>query len=212
MTLPQILHQVWLGGPMPERLRRYTRTWLRHHPCWDYRLWRERDIEPLLRNRAAYDAASSWSEKSDVARYEILLRYGGIYADTDFECLRSLDELLNGVNAFAGTPDGCHVASNILGAVPGHPFLAACVEYLPARTARLRGASPAHRTGPGLTTDIYHRLRRPGAPPPLTVFPRTCFHPYHYSEPHRRRERFPDAYAVHHWEGSWVRSWAPGSG
>ncbi|MDQ2911487.1 MAG: hypothetical protein M3R26_00365 [Actinomycetota bacterium] len=40
--------------------------------------------------------------------------------------------------------------------------------------------------------------------PEVTLFPRELFYPYGWEEPHRRHERFDDAYAVHHWAMSWA--------
>jgi mannosyltransferase OCH1-like enzyme len=44
--------------------------------------------------QAAFDRASNFGEKSDIWRYEILFRLGGVYVDTDFECVRPFDSLL----------------------------------------------------------------------------------------------------------------------
>ncbi len=40
------------------------------------------------------------AQKADVARYEIVLKYGGIYMDIDFEPLKNIEPLLHGVDAF----------------------------------------------------------------------------------------------------------------
>ncbi|RLV10189.1 hypothetical protein CTZ27_02875 [Streptomyces griseocarneus] len=207
MPIPRILHQVWLGGPMPEQLRAHTRTWPRHHPSWEYRLWRDRDVESFLVNRDAYDAARTWAERSDIARLEIMLRCGGVYADTDVECLRPLDELLAGVEAFVSTADfGAAIENAVLGTVPGHPYFAACVEQLPVRTADPRVQDPCFKTGPSMMSDVFRHLRELTGRPPLTVFPKELFYPYNYAEPHRRTEHFPDAYTAHHWALSWVEA------
>jgi inositol phosphorylceramide mannosyltransferase catalytic subunit len=39
--------------------------------------------------------------QSDIARYEILLQVGGVYIDTDFECLRNVEPLIDGIECFA---------------------------------------------------------------------------------------------------------------
>ena len=39
--------------------------------------------------------ANAWSFVSDVARLDIVYKHGGIYLDTDIECVGKLDLLLN---------------------------------------------------------------------------------------------------------------------
>ena len=40
-----------------------------------------------MKNKLAFSQASNWGMKSDILRYEILMKYGGVYVDTDYECL-----------------------------------------------------------------------------------------------------------------------------
>ncbi|MFB7476898.1 glycosyltransferase [Kitasatospora sp. NPDC056184] len=208
MLIPRIFHQVWLGGPMPERFRAYSRGWQERHPDWEYRLWTEEELDPsrsgFLTHGDAFLELESWSEKSDVARFEILLRCGGIYIDTDFECLRPLDGLLADQEAFAASEDGVHISTGIMGAVPGHPFMAACVQELPLRMKEFADANAALKTGPGLATAVFERQSEQAGRPPVTVFSSDLFYPYHFTEPHRAGEEFPGAYAVHHWAASWM--------
>ncbi|OON81413.1 glycosyltransferase family 32 protein [Streptomyces tsukubensis] len=210
MTLPRIFHQVWLGGPMPERFQAYSRTWRHHHPDWEYRLWTEDDLDPsrsdFLTNGDAYLSLNTWSEKSDVARYEILLRHGGIYIDTDFECLRPLDGLLQDVEAFSATESDARVSvsTGIMGTSAGHPLFAACVQELPARITEFAETNAAWKTGPGLFTNEYAKLLKQTNAPPIQVFPKELFYPKSFSERHQEASTYPDAYAVHHYAASWM--------
>src|SRR3954452_9252859 len=89
LLIPRIIHRVWLGdGAMPPEYEAFGETWAQHHPGWEMRLWRSSDLPPL-RNQDLFDRATSFAQQSDIARYELLLRHGGVYVDTDFECLRS---------------------------------------------------------------------------------------------------------------------------
>lgn len=54
------------------------------------------------------------------------------------------------------------------------------------------------QAGPGFLTRIAMQT------PNVTLFPPSVFYPYHWRETHRRLESFPQAYAVHHWQGTWV--------
>jgi hypothetical protein len=201
LLIPRTFHRIWLGGAMPAEYERYGATWLAHHPDWEMVTWTE-DTLPPLRNQAAFDAATSLAQKADIARYELLLRFGGVYVDTDFECLRNIEPLLAGLEAFSAREDDEFVAIGIMGAVAGHPVFAAAVEQIPGRIAAMPHSGPNEQTGPHLLTELV-RAHGDGTTK-LTVFGPREFYPYSYDEPHRRGEAFPEAYAVHHWAHSWA--------
>ena len=146
--------------------------------------------------------ASSPVELADVARFHILARHGGVYVDTDFECLRPLDPLLKGVEAFAAFQQPGEVNTALLGATAGHPAFRRAAELVTETFGRAR--LPA-ATGPPFFTHLMWDF------PEVTLFPPELFYPYLWSEPERQDERFPEAYAVHHWAMSW-REAAPTGG
>ena len=199
LRIPKIIHRVWLGdAPMPEAFARFGETWQANHPDWEMRLWRESDL-PELRNQALFDAADTFAGKADIVRYELLLRYGGIYVDTDFECLRPFEALLDGLDGFIGTENGEVLTNALIGTVPGHPFLEAAIEALPASITA--GGPPNETSGPAFLSRLVQA--QPDLLEGWTVFPPDHFYPYLYNESHRSGEEFPHSYAVHHWEGSW---------
>lgn len=196
--IPRVFHSVWVGPPMPEHLAAYLKTWTALHPGWKHRLWGEDDLD-WLTNQELFDHAEAHTTsvgqfRSDVARYEILHRHGGIYVDCDFEALAPIDDLLFDVDCFAAwETDDVWVNNAILGAVPGHPFLADLIAGLPASVRRHRGKRPNISTGPQYLTPIARRHQ-------IRLFPSAQFFPYRWDELHRGGEHFPNAFAVHHWE------------
>src|SRR4051812_9789011 len=101
--MPRIFHHVWPGSDvMPAQTERLMETWRYHHPSWELRLWRPDDLR-WLANRALFDRAPSYAQKADIARYEVVRAFGGVYLDTDMECLQPIDELLtDDLTFFAG--------------------------------------------------------------------------------------------------------------
>src|SRR3712207_1506593 len=100
MAIPLTFHQLWLGpDPMPAEFQEFRTTWQRLHPGWEHKLWTDATLPPL-ENQRAFDLARSAAARSNIARYEIVRRFGGVYIDTDFECKRSLEALLQGVDCF----------------------------------------------------------------------------------------------------------------
>ena len=195
--IPRIVHRTWLGwtGPMPDQLVAYGESWSRHHPDWEMRLWTAADLPDLVPDELV-QRCRSHAECSDLMRFELLRRHGGVYLDTDFECLRPLDPLLQGVEAFAAWETDHRVGTAILGCVPGHPAFERA-----ARESRVTvglGDNSAESTGPGFWTTILIDH------PEVCIFPIKTFYPYGWDEPQRRDEAFRESYAVHHWDGSWL--------
>ena len=125
--IPKIIHQIWVG-PHP-RPKAWMDTWRAMHPDWLYVLW---DNDALMlkgywQNEALLHNSTNWHGIADVMRYEILYRFGGIYIDSDSECVRPLDEALLENEAFC-----CYdnerarpglLANGFLGAVPHHKLM-----------------------------------------------------------------------------------------
>jgi inositol phosphorylceramide mannosyltransferase catalytic subunit len=199
--IPPIFHRVWLGGSEPARQWAWEASWRRLHPRWQMVTWTDETLPPL-RNQRLFDAAASPAQKSDIARYELLHRFGGVYLDTDMEALQPLDELLDGVGFFCASEDDIWLSVGILGCPPGDPVAGALVEALAPWVAARPDAAVNVQTGPYFFTRTVNRLRNDTDRPSLTVFGPGLFYPYHFSEPERAGGPFPGAYAVHHWSHS----------
>lgn len=202
-AIPRVFHHIWLGSDeVPEEIEGFRKTWRVHHPEWDLRLWRESELD-WLRNQALFDRAGSYAQKADIARYEIIHRFGGVYLDADMESLRPIDTLLDGLDFFAAYESNGHVCNSIFGAAAGSPPLSEVIRQLPASCVLHRRGSIATQTGPGLLTRCLHGGGWEARGTRIRLFPPPFFYPYHWSEPWRRDDRFPTAYAVHHWSDSW---------
>ena len=132
--IPKIIHQIWLGPKRPPGFfLKFREGWQQRHPDWEYRLWTDADLATFdFEMRDLFDASENYGEKSDILRCELLLKYGGVYVDTDFECLKPIDELLYKYDFFAGIepPHEIIESSRVLlvsnaigGSAPDHPIL-----------------------------------------------------------------------------------------
>lgn len=191
--IPKVFHRIWLGGkPLPREFERYGRTWLDHHPGWHMQTWTEWELPPS-RYPELIKACPHPARAANILRYELIAREGGIYLDTDFECLRPISSLISGLDAFTAYQlDQPVVEGSInnafFGAVPGHPFLLDLIDELPRRDLL--------KLGPHTFTDVVHRH------PEVHVFPRKLFYPYLWTEP-RPAVMPAESYAVHHWSMTW---------
>lgn len=168
------------------------------HPFWDLRTYRD-PLDPAEWPRTSKHWAdcANGAQLAGLIRLEALIRHGGIYIDSDFECYRPFDPLV-GVKAFAGWEDPNTVPDAVLGAEENHPAIKACL-----RQAIHQLRNGAWESGPGVTTRIL-----PGREDVLLLPPGSLY-PYHYTERERRHEDHqaanPWAFGAHHWAGSWLR-------
>lgn len=209
-VIPQLFHQIWVGGPMPRLHAEWAEAWQEMHPGWEYVLWDEDlvttgngPLSSLIRRAPTIAPRHQGQFVADLSRLEILHSYGGVYLDTDMEPVRPLDELLDGVEAFAAweeEPGGRSghgwINTAVMGCTPGHPWIKELVEGLPSHVERWHRKGvrrPNKLSGPRYITPLTrHRAD-------VTVFPKSHFYPYLYTELDRLTEEFPASYAVHHW-------------
>lgn len=201
IMIPKIFHQIWLGlDPLPKEFEEYGKTWAKHHPGWTMKLWTEENLPKDLELADYISKSKSYSNQSNLIRYELLFRYGGVYVDTDFECFKSIEPLLDDLTVFSGyqieNPDGVGAVNPaLIGSVSGHPFIRSVIDAVP----RWFGPNVLPCVlGPQLFTVEAKKSKV------IKIFPKEMFYPYRWDEPHRRHEKFPDAYAVHYWSSNWI--------
>lgn len=159
------LHFIWAGPPMPERFRDNLCAWRDLHPDWDLTLWGDDDLR-WLKNRDLYDAAGDyvpdhaiWQMRSDIARYEILEKYGGFYADVDTHPFRNIEPAIEGASLWAVRESRNWFGNTYLYSDFGHRVMAKIIEDIPRRVATTKPGHPSRLTGPVYITPILRRYR-----------------------------------------------------
>jgi len=211
--IPKIIHQIWIGSPLPDAFKRFQQSWIKHHPDWQYILWTDKEIDKFnLENRNLYEATVNYGAKSDIARYEILYRIGGLYVDTDFECLKPMDIFHHCFDFYTGTAyfKTSTAFMAIIGSVPGHPILRYCIDNLDAEKILnpKKSIDILMSTGPGYFSKALnqHLLTESDA---SVAFPPGYFYPWpHYNKDENTPEQIqrfirPETFAIHHWQASW---------
>ena len=157
----------------------------------------DRSDLPRLGDSRSLERYSNFGEASDVLRYEILSRHGGVYVDTDVECLRSLEPLVDDASAFAAYARPGLIGSAVVGAVPGHPAIARALEVVRERAG---SGSQVEATGPVALTAVLKDA------PDVQLFGRETFYPLDYWEipfADAGGDVVANAYAIHHWHATW---------
>jgi len=202
-AIPKRIHQIWLGGELPEVFARYAKRLQELHPQWEYTLWREQDLD-WLTHKADFDRVPKFATKANIARYEVIHRFGGVYFDTDFEPLRPIDELLTDCTMAVCPSRHGELNNAFFAATPGHPVLGWMLE----RMTESIDANFGHNGSPQMcgfqffTRSVERACAITGEK--VKWLPRHVFYPYNFDQPEFNESTlFPDSYAIHRWDGSW---------
>jgi len=198
--IPKTIHQIWISDvspELPDRFKKYRDTWLDKHPNWDYRIWNLQNLDFSPRSHRLFKACQHPAQIADLLRMEILFVHGGVYVDTDFECLRPIDDLLRGVRNFSCSEDGQFLSIGILGAEQRSALFDCVIQNFPD----VLGKKPVNvETGPAFFT---RTVLEKGFNNDLTVFPREYFYPFNFHTENRELVDLSRSYAVHHYADSW---------
>lgn len=135
LTIPPIIHSVWVGGGKKSPLmERCIASWSRHLAGYTFVEWNESnfDIEAVPFVAEAY-AAKKWAFVSDYIRAHALYTQGGIYLDTDNLVLTSLDAFRKH-RAFVGFERPEYPFTACFGAEAGHPLVKDILDYYEGRS------------------------------------------------------------------------------
>jgi hypothetical protein len=96
--IPLIIHQIW-HSPEYDRGDGTPQSWKSINPDWKYRLWMDQELEEFFAKDypdllELYLSFPTNVQRADLARYVLLHRFGGVYADMDTDCLAPLEPLI----------------------------------------------------------------------------------------------------------------------
>jgi len=224
--IPKIVHQIWLGGAVPEIYRSWMSSWLALEG-WEYKLWTDADLKNIsLYNQDLFDMTKNIGEKSDILRLEILFQYGGVYVDTDFECLRpnffeefhqkfdfyiGIEPLFHGIIPEYKTVKFCNA---IIGSAPQHTLLKDLLVNMKANYFAYLNGRVIERTGPSYISRIISQYELRGAHKQRNMYlPCSFFYPFailekknYINHPEKVFDLFPETVAIHYWMGSWHKT------
>ena len=95
--IPTQIHQIWLAeGDIPEKQAEWSKQLQSMFSSWTYRLWNEEEIKALITSdypKLLPLLAGDRTKTSQLGRYAILHKYGGLYIDMDYMVLKPFAHL-----------------------------------------------------------------------------------------------------------------------
>lgn len=211
--IPKIIHQIWLGGEFPDRYVELRDRMMKINSGWEYKLWTDKDIEPFkLKNSKLFNNIKNLGAKSDILRYEILERIGGVYIDIDFDCVKHFDDLLTldffAGNGHVGEPE---VFNSIMASSPNYKYITALVNELLKKDRfddNIDGVM--NNTGPYFITRVF--FDNINEDDNVVIFPTKYFFPYPavhrflvYNKSFIHSFTNDRTYCIHLWHTNWQK-------
>jgi len=179
VSIPRLIHFVWIGPPMPAWAADNVRLFRELNPDFLCQVHGEEALLPFL--APAYQRIRGehlYSRRSDLLRIGVLLQHGGWYLDCDFLPIRPLADVYRDQGDFPrdcfvtqcdwvaerhepnpGGPGRCAarrlIANGVIGTTADSPFLAAALRGI--LMADLHGHEAWDAYGPRLFTEIVER-------------------------------------------------------
>ena len=93
--IPRMVHRIWVGSVEPDWMQACGQTW--EQPGWHVATYNQPPF--TLHNQEWYDQAADYAPhhtgqlQADLMRLELLWYFGGVYVDTDYQLLTTIDDL-----------------------------------------------------------------------------------------------------------------------
>ena len=188
------------------------------HSNWTYILWKEEDFSEWMVNKEFFYKHNRGdtrnTHRSDVARLEILHRFGGVYLDVDIECVRPLDSLLDEMDtsekecfiakeneekaySVLGTPLLCNA---VMGCKPRSKLMEHLVHRLPIYASWF----PDWVSTVGVSGPWYVTAQQAWRSVDFAILPDFTFYPTYWDTNDRLpwkvvEKRLANSYGWHHW-------------
>lgn len=223
-STPKILWQTWKSDKLddvPEKLKGYILKWKKLHPEYAHYLLDDDDLRNIVKKVVpkylnVYDSFTHMIERVDFARYAILYKYGGVYADLDTLPLKPIDKWVEEGKIVLGSEPYEHaqkiynrervVCNALMISPPGQQFWKELMDYI-IRNYEHR-YKPVENTGPMAITRFMEsdgkKFEKNGD---VIVTDPCVFYPLKSDNKPSDRCNLNDSYVMHVWENTWVSKW-----
>lgn len=191
---PKIVHQSWKNAEaVPALSADYMLSWKKYNPSYEYWFWSDDDNvhifeHPDLLPYLSFASSLGAIQLSDMARVAYLYLFGGVYADIDFECKKSFDDLPHAEIILSPEPrihtqlfGGSEISNAIMISIPRHPFWLEVLDNIASWDLTKCNENPIGCTGP---LQVLHTLakRSEASKKEILILPEEYFFPEYSQE------------------------------
>ena len=212
VLIPKKIHQIWLGEKsIPRICKKWMNSWKNLNPQWEYKLWDEKNIKELnVEDLNVYSKKFNPGYRSDILRYVILKKFGGMYVDTDFECVKSLPTNILQYKFIAGTmfANNPCIGNSILMSAPNFLLLDNILSYIKQKDYKNDINYIIKNSGPDTVTREFFNLNKLNQNECL-ILPSNYFYPYPNFMLNKQIDRYSEiedvSIGIHHWQMTWMK-------
>jgi mannosyltransferase OCH1-like enzyme len=202
-SIPPIIHWCWISDFTPKEVEENILNWSIKNPDYLIVKWDDK----FFKNNPFVQSAiktKKYATASDYIRLWALYNFGGIYLDSDCECIKSFNEELLQRDLLLGYEEGNYIAGHFIGASLVNPLIKKVLDWYDDKifdeSWMVQGPSPIQKgmpyTLPGLFTNLLKDEK-------LTIYPKDYFTAKNYAT----KETYitENTYILHHYAASWLK-------
>lgn len=224
LGLTKIIHHSWKTKDIPYSLyrKKWIDSWKNKNPEWEYNLWTDKDNRNLIKEHypkylKLYDSYKRSIQRADMSRLFYMHKFGGLYTDLDFICLKPMEEILDPSKINLGIQEGPenYLPNALMYSPPGEGFWMDCAEKLKDYMHDSKGKynQTEHSTGPCFLYNCYKQIK----PNNCVIHEPKVFYPISWANDgsaanntvsedvmENPSKHFPDSFAVTFWSSGWI--------
>jgi mannosyltransferase OCH1-like enzyme len=204
--IPKKIHTVWVGGPMPEKEKKFLKNNKLILADYEINLWGNDNYKSLIINHPAeFFVTHALEHKryafaSDVIKLIALEKFGGWSMDADNEVIQSFDGFLhlNFVSGFEKYKNKWAPITAVWGSIPNHKFVGLLLEQYTKRSLEYMIETPNTKWISEILVSsgaINNNLQQYIPSLDVNLYP-----DYTFCGPNVVGQ----TYALHHFNGSWL--------
>jgi mannosyltransferase OCH1-like enzyme len=222
LYIPKIIHQIWIGTEIPESVKVLSNQIQYLNPDWEYKLWTDDSFDFLDSNLLKkINKIENLGARSDVLRYLIINKFGGLYLDCDFVPIKNFNDLIYNNVFIAGicNPDESNlplINNGFFASNSNNPILKMIITNILGNLDILFNISKQDEvfkyTGPDIFTNQIFNFITNNDNTGIVIYPSTYLYPISCRNKFRinkktiEKSTYNETFAIHLWNASWFET------